>query len=205
MRCRIFIFLFTACTAGAQWRPPAVPLVAHDPYFSIWSLSDTLNGDATKHWTGKPNTLTAYARIDGKVYRIMGRDRGAQPELPQTRLQVLPTRTIYEFAGAGVTLGLTFFTPALPDDLDVLSRPLTYLEWSAQASDAREHEIAIYFDAASDLVVNTPDQPVLASRLQVDGLPVLRLGSREQPVLAKRGDDLRIDWGYLYLDRKSVV
>src|ERR1039458_2766915 len=98
MRCRIFIFLFSACAAGAQWRPPAVPLVTHDPYFSIWSMSNTLNGDATKHWTGKPNTLTAYARIDGKVYRIMGRDRGAQPELRQTRLQVLPMRTIYVFA-----------------------------------------------------------------------------------------------------------
>ncbi len=64
---------------------------------------------------------------------------------------------------------------------------------------AREHEVQIYFDAASDLVVNTPDQPVLAARYQLDGLPVLRMGSREQPVLAKRGDDLRIDWGYLYL------
>ena len=51
----------------------------------------------------------------------------------------------------------------------------------------------------SDLVVNTPDQPVLAARYQLDGLPLLRMGSREQPVLAKRGDDLRIDWGYLYL------
>src|SRR5471030_2406988 len=94
----------------APLRPPAVPLVAHDPYFSIWSMSDTLNGDATKHWTGKPNTITAYARIDGKSYRIMGRDRGNQVELAQKRLQVLPTRTIYEFAGAGVALALTFFT-----------------------------------------------------------------------------------------------
>ncbi len=188
-------------------RPPAVPLVAHDPYFSIWSLSDTLNGEATKHWTGKPNTITAYARIDGKSYRIMGRDRGNQPELPQKRLQVLPTRTIYDFSGAGVALTLTFFTPALPDDLDVLSRPLTYLEWSASSSDTRDHEVAIYFDASSDLVVNTPDQPTLAARVQIDGLPVLRLGGKEQPVLAKRGDDLRIDWGYLYLasDRAQGV
>ena len=180
--------------AVAEMRPPAVPLVAHDPYFSIWSMADHLNSDGTKHWTGKPNTLTAYARIDGKSYRIMGRERQAGNELAQTRLEVLPTRTIYEFAGAGAKVGLTFFTPALPDDLDVLSRPLTYLEWTAASGDGREHTVEIYFDAGGDLVVNTPDQPVLAARYQLDGFPLLRMGSREQGVLAKRGDDLRIDW-----------
>src|SRR6185369_16106470 len=162
-------------------------------------MADQLNSDGTKHWTGKPNTLTAYARIDGKSYRIMGRERQAGNELAQTRLEVLPTRTIYEFAGAGAKVGLTFFTPALPDDLDVLSRPLTYLEWTAASGDGREHTVEIYFDAGGDLVVNTPDQPVLAARYQLDGFPLLRMGSREQGVLAKRGDDLRIDWGYLYL------
>src|ERR1019366_6979443 len=99
-RCAVLLLL-GAFSATAQMRPPAVPLVAHDPYFSIWSMADRLNGDGTKHWTGKPNTLTAYARIDGKSYRIMGRDRQAGNELAQTRLEVLPTRTIYEFAGAG--------------------------------------------------------------------------------------------------------
>ena len=186
-------------SAMAQMRPPAVPLVAHDPYFSIWSMADRLNGEGTKHWTGKPNTLTAYARIDGKSYRIMGRDRQAGNELAQTRLEVLPTRTIYEFAGAGLKVGLTFLTPALPDDLEVLSRPLTYIEWTVSSSDGKEHDVALYFDAGSELVVNTADQPVWSSRFQLDGQPVLRMGSREQPVLAKRGDDLRIDWGYLYL------
>ena len=60
-----------------------------------------------------------------------------------------------------MSVGLTFFTPALPDDLDVLSRPLTYLEWKVASTDGADHDVAIYFDAGSDLVVNTHDQPVL--------------------------------------------
>ena len=141
-------------------RPPAVPLVAHDPYFSVWSMADRLNQDGTKHWTGKPNSLTALVRIDGKTWRVMGRDPQRTPALEQTRVEVLPMRTIYEFAGGGVKLTLTFFTPALPEDLDVRSRPLTYIEWNASATDGGEHTAAVYFEAASDLVVNTPDQPV---------------------------------------------
>lgn len=186
-------------------RPPAVPLIAHDPYFSIWSAADRLTDAPTTHWTGKPNSLSLAVRIDDKVYNLTGgggrggRGAPAANVLTQTSLQVLPTRTMYEFQGAGVNLSLTFLTPALPDDLDVLSRPLTYVTWSIASSDGKEHKAAVSLEAGSDLVVNTADQPVLASRFQVDGRAVLRMGSREQPVLAKRGDDLRIDWGYLYL------
>jgi len=194
---------FLTLAAPAQelppMRPPAVPLVAHDPYFSIWSMADRITADGTKHWTGKPNSLTALIRLDAKTYRLVGRDPQRVPAIEQTRLEVLPTRTIYEFAGSGVKVALTFFTPALPEDLDVLSRPLTYIEWSVEATDGREHTAAVYFEAGADLVVNTADQPVVWSRYQLDGQPVLRMGSREQAVLAKRGDDLRIDWGYLYL------
>ena len=190
-----------------ELRPPAVPLIAHDPYFSVWSMADHLTDANTSHWTGKPNTLAAFVRIDGKTFRVMGRDRQSGPVLEQKRLEVLPTRTIYEFAGSGITLGLTFFTPALPQDLEVLSRPLTYLDWQAAATDGKEHDVSIYFEAGPDLVVNTPDQSVDASRYRLDGQPVLRMGSREQPILGKRGDDLRIDWGYLYVaaDRSDGV
>jgi hypothetical protein len=173
--------------------------VAHDPYFSIWSMADRLTAENTRHWTGKPNTIAALARIDGKNYRVMGRDPQRTPALEQTRLEVTPTRTMYEFTGGGAKVGLTFFTPALPDDLDVLSRPLTYVEFTVASADGASHAVSIYFEAGADLVVNTPDQPVLASRYQVDGQPVLRMGSKDQAVLAKRGDDVRIDWGYLYL------
>jgi hypothetical protein len=212
---RRFRFVLLLCAASvcawtqglAPLRPPAVPLIAHDPYFSIWSSSDRLTDSGTVHWTGKPHSLSALVRIDGKTFRVMGRDRQPLTALEQTGVEVLPTRTVYGFSGSGVRMELTFLTPALPDDLDVLSRPLTYVAWSAASTDAKEHQIAIYFDAASDLVVNSIEQPALAARYRLHGQDVLRMGSREQPVLAKRGDDLRIDWGYLYLaaDRPDGV
>ena len=188
-----------ACASAENLRPPSVPLVTHDPYFSIWSPADKLTDADTVHWTGKPNRLTSLVRIDGKAFRLMGKDPAAIPPLLQTNLEVLPTRTIYTFAGAGIQLTLTFLTPALPDDLDGLSRPLTYLTFDARAADNATHDVAIYQDAAAEIAVNDPRQPVDCSKPGSEALEVLRIRSHEQPVLAKKGDDLRIDWGSLYL------
>ncbi|MGA1997234.1 MAG: DUF4965 domain-containing protein, partial [Bryobacteraceae bacterium] len=190
--------LFLGQTA-APLRPPAVPLVTHNPFFSVWSAADRLTDAATTHWTGKPNRLTALVRIDGKTFQAMGRERATAAVLEQKRLEVLPTRTIYDFSGQGIRLELTFFTPALPQDLDILSRPATYIEWTVSSTDGNPHKLELYFDAAADLVVNTPDQPVWWGRYSLDGQTVLRMGSREQALLKRRGDDVRIDWGYLYL------
>ncbi|MBS1873043.1 MAG: DUF4965 domain-containing protein [Acidobacteria bacterium] len=198
-----FAFILAAALSAAaqtaQFRPPAVPLIAHDPYFSVWSMADRLYDDDTRHWTGKPNTLIGLIQIDGTTYRVMGREPRNVNPLPQTSVEVLPTRTIYQFAGAGIRLQLTFLTPALPKDLDVQSRPLTYIVWDVSASDGREHDVRTYLDASSELAVNTPDQLTAWSRFRLNGQDVLRIGSRQQPVLEKVGDDLRIDWGYLYL------
>ncbi len=189
--------------SNSAFRPPAVPLVVHDPYFSIWSAADQLNGKRTEHWTGKANRLSAYLRVDGKMWQVMGRDGDSRKPrfglLQQTSVRVTPTRTLYQFEGAGVGLDLTFLTPALPEDLDVLSRPLTYLEWRVASRDGASHAVELLFDAAADTVVNSADEKVETSRYLMDGETVLRMGSQAQPVLTKAGDDLRIDWGYLYL------
>ena len=180
-------------------RPPAVPLIVHDPYFSVWSMADKLTDENTKHWTGTEQPLTSLIRVDGQTLRLMGNQPRTTPALPQKSVEVLPTRTTYIFEGAGIRLNLTFLTPAIASDIEVLSRPLTYVVWTATSTDAATHQVEVYFDASSAMAVNTPDQTVEWGRYRINGMNALRIGSEEQPVLAKDGDNLRIDWGYLYL------
>ncbi len=194
------VLTLLACSplgAAGPFQPRAVPLVTTDPYFSIWSFADRLTDDYTRHWTGTPQSLESMVRIDGVTYRLMGKTP-SEEALPQTGLTVYPTRTVYEFEGAGVQVKLTFLTPLLPDDLEVYSRPVTYLIWEIRATDGRAHAVSIFYANSAQLVVNTEDQPVGWSREKIADLDVLRMGTEEQPVLAKSGDNLRIDWGYLY-------
>lgn len=179
-------------------RPPAVPLVAHDPYFSIWSQGDKLTDVDTTHWTGKPHRLNCIVEIEGKPYRVIGGGWPQWPVLEQKSLTVLPTRTIYTFEGAGIALALTFMTPALPEDIDILSRPVTYLTFEFRSIDGKTREVGVHLQASAELVVNEPRQRVSASTNNWDNLAVASVGSTDQPVLSKKGDDLRIDWGYLY-------
>ncbi len=179
--------------------PPSTPLVACDPYFSIWSPGDKLTDVETTHWTGKKHPLTSLVCIDGRAHRIMGATPAAVPALAQKSLTVLPTRSIYTFEGAGIALKLTFTTPALPDDMAILSRPVTYLTYDFRATDGKEHEVSVYFGAGAELVVNTPDQTVSWSGDDIPGLTTVKMGSTAQRILSSKGDDHRIDWGYAYL------
>lgn len=198
------IFTTSQAASGESraFRPPAVPLVAVDPYFSVWSMADRLTDDATRHWTGAPMSLCGMARIDGKPYRFAGPVPSDVPAMDQTSLAVGPTRTVYVFEAAGIALTAAFITPLLLNDLDVVSRPASYVLFEAASTDGRSHDVSLYVDVTSEWAVNTPQQAVRWNRNHFAGprpLTVLRIGTQDQPVLQKSGDDLRIDWGYLYL------
>ena len=186
-----------AALGVAQQRPPAVPLIAHNPYFSVWSMADKLTDQDTKHWTGTPQPMVGLLRIDGKSYRFMGTQPRGVPAMEQTGLKVTPTHTIYTFEADQVRLTVSFFTPALPKDLDVLSRPVTYLTLSATGQGS--HEVSALVDVDPVIAVNTPDEAVTWGRSRAQGLTVLNVGSRDQRVLNRPGDNLRVDWGYFHL------
>ena len=185
--------------AALMGRVPAVPLVAHDPYFSIWSMANKLTDEPTKHWTGAEQPLTGLVRIDGKAFRFCGANPIDFPALPQVSNEITPTRSTYTFEGEGVRLKVNFLSPLLPDDIEVMSRPVTYISFEPSSLDGKTHRVAVYFDAEARLAVNTADQEVKSERADIKGLDTVRVGTIAQPILKKRGDNVRIDWGYAYL------
>lgn len=204
-RCLVLVVLcfgLVINTARAQsvLRPPSVPLVGCDPYFSIWSPSNKLADAATTHWTGRQHRLHSTVTIDGTKWRLMGPDPSDARPMLQRNVQVLPTRTIYEFAGAGIELTLTFTTPALPESIDLLSWPVTYVTYSAKSTDDKSHQVSVHFEADGEIAVNDASNQKFAwSTPQIEGLSVKSVGSETQAILGRSGDDLRIEWGYLYV------
>ena len=344
------LMMVSVCFAQS-FRPPAYPLVSHDPYFSIWSATDDLNASSTKHWTGVNHSLLGCIKVDGVVYRFLGDiekpytsilaagdelnyeaayteqqpsagwekasfndskwrkgkapfgdnasvdktiwttkdiwvrrvftinrqssrklylklqhddnvdiflngelvysvkgwtgkyiyvpipesiaqklnagknllavhventaggakldagiveepapDNTTKVKLAQQQSVVLnATQTIYQLVCGPVNLQLSFTSPLLPDDLNLLSRPVTYIHAAVQSNDGLAHNASLLLSASADIAANTPAQPVTTAQYNSHGLSILKAGTTAQPVLQKKGDDLRIDWGYMYL------
>jgi hypothetical protein len=199
----------TGISQISTFRPPSVPLVTHDPYFSIWSPSDRLTDQETVHWTGTRNPMHSMIRIDGQAFRVMGSIPTNLEPLRQTNLTVSPTRSVYEFANTKIRLTLTFMSPLLVKDLDVLSRPVTYISWNIVSADGQTHDIQLYFDCSSEITVSSTGQSVTWDKPAIQGLNTAKIGCIDQKPLNRSGDRISIDWGYAYLavpeDQKAVV
>ncbi len=355
-----FLWLFGACSGSnffiperqSDLRAPAYPLVTVDPYTSVWSFTDHLYDDPTRHWTGKRTSLVGALRVDGQLYRFMGQEelplqvliptattekweaaytekepaqnwmvptfddrtwqRGKSafgtPDMPflstswntqdiwirrtfdvtddlsarslfleyshddifelyingiqvvstgyiwrnnvlqelsdevkatlkpgknviaahchnrvgggyvdfglflkeenkicfdrpavQKSVQVLPTQTFYTFECGPVQLNLIFTAPLLMDNLDVMTRPVNYLSYQVESIDGEAHDVQIYIEATPEWAVDHSGQAV-ESTIGMNGkLIYAQTGTVEQPVLKKKGDNVRIDWGYFYL------
>jgi hypothetical protein len=85
------------------------------------------------------------------------------------------------------------------DSLDLLSRPVSYVDYTVSATDGKEHDVQVYLGASSALATNTGTQKVKIDQYKLNSRQIIKTGTIEQPVLQKTGDDLRIDWGHMYL------
>ena len=344
-----FTAFFTFNLNAQNLRPPAYPLITHDPYFSIWSEGDRLTDVATTHWTSKPQSMEGIIRVDGKVYQFLGAtpiqyksvlstgadanvsvkysfeaptgnwkesnyndskwqtgrlpfgshadrchlswtkggvwirrtfewdgktdpaalrlmlayndevevflngvpvfehhnvaedyrpysipakalqtlkkgqnlltiyclhtngncfiDAGLAQEIEtaslplaeQTNATLTATQTAYSFKAGGVTLNVKFLSPLLLNDLEVAARPVSYVTFSTHSDDSKPHEVQVFMGIAGTVATNLPKQEVMTQSGKGSGLQWVSIGTKEQPLLKKKGDDVRIDWGYAYL------
>ena len=182
-------------------RYPAVPLITVDPYFSIWSSSDKLYDDITRHWTGRRHNMLGLLEIDGIVYRFMGKARAdnrgvIEPDvIEQKSVKVYPMRTVYTFANTVAELEIEFMSPLLTDDLYLLSRPVSYISYKIRVTDGKEHNIKLYFGMDCEICTDKPSQIVKAQTYENGVL----CGRTEQDILCSAGDDKNIEWGYLHM------
>ncbi|MEO5593508.1 MAG: DUF4965 domain-containing protein [Chitinophagaceae bacterium] len=109
------------------------------------------------------------------------------------------TQTIYTFTCGKTDLTLSFTSPLLTSDLNLLSRPVTYINAAVKSNDGAAHDVQLYFGASTDIATNTASQEIKAEKYIARGLSILKAGTVAQPMLQKKGDDLRIDWGYMYV------
>ncbi|MBE2231442.1 MAG: DUF4965 domain-containing protein [Chitinophagaceae bacterium] len=349
--CFLFVMLVMSQLVSAQvTKAPAFPLITHDPYFSIWSVSDKLNESVTRHWTGAEHSLLGLLRVDGKLYNFLGQpaypvktivasgaempvdcryieskpgknwmkedfddakwkngnmpfgsgwennaatawkgneiwvrrtfelaeevtdqlllqlrhdddaevylngqqifsctdcytsdlkyftladrfrsllrkgknllaihctntggyawlDAGlaAKKLLPgiipaiQNGVEMTATKTKYGFQCGPVFLACDFVSPLLATDPDLLSRPVSYIHFTVQSLDEKKHDVSLYFLQSDDLARNKKPVPLKKTKGRAGNLQFIKTGTGEQPVLKTKGDDVRIDWGYVYL------
>jgi hypothetical protein len=127
------------------------------------------------------------------------KDKAVTEVAEQKSVELTATQTKYTLECGGVDLSLTFTSPLLMDDLDLLSRPVSYISVKTKPNDNKSHEVQVYFGASSAIASNESTEAMIAEKSSTSGLSFLKVGTQSQPVLEKKGDDIRIDWGYMYL------
>lgn len=343
--CFLFIVVLFTLHVKGQDKAPAYPLITHDAYFSIWSFDEKLNQSATKHWTGREQSLLGVLKVDNQFYRFLGKesknykvllaaaedekhkasyaftapsedwytstyddkdwkkgdapfgddhtantpwntkelyyrrtfnlrqisanqkylklshddnvvvylngkviyqkngwvheyqyikidqgalrngsntlaiyiknsnggrhlDAGIVEDIPEANTTLTAqqmdvkfeaTTTKYTFKCGGVNLNVSFISPLLLNDIKLTARPVSYINYDIKANDGKAHQVQLYFSASSTIASNDANQPMSASQSVIGNLAIQKTGTVEQAILKKKGDDIRIDWGYLYV------
>lgn len=150
------------------------------------------------------------AYVDFGIYTDSDQKELFAQTAKQNKVTLSATQTNYSFTCGPVDLSVQFVSPLLPDDLDLLSRPVSYINYEVKANDGNKHEVQLYFETTPEWAVNELSQEVKVTLGNTANVSFVKAGTVEQPILQKKGDNVRIDWGYVYLatpknDNSSVA
>lgn len=176
-------------------RAASIPLVLHDPFFSIWSSADYLYDEDPVHWSGARQKMRGYLSVDGEKYAFLG-DKDIFEALPQKSIDVTATSTEYVFENDKVQLKCRFTSPLLPDDMVLMSRPCTYIDVTVLKK--KETEVTLDFVLSADLVRQTKDG-IVGFDGKFNTISYSYMGRALQTPLGGSFDKTTIDWGYAYV------
>ena len=132
----------TPAAESHLFRPPAVPLVTHDPYLHLVPrrpphrlLAHSLDRTPARDAVHDPPRRTRRRREGLPAYRaapgLHPRDAPILFRGPSHHHHLYVRRARH--SGGGVNVTLSFCSPLLPDDLDLMS-PFTYITWQVNWS-----------------------------------------------------------------------
>lgn len=187
---------------------PDYPLFVKDPNFSIWCNAEELNSCAPQSWWGEEKPMCGFVKTHGKTYCFLGdsvhwKKFGILPA-KQVKLTLSAFTTDYEFALGNVTLSLRFVSPLLPQDENMLSAPICYMEYEVHGDD--NAEISLFVNrriAYNDIPANT-DTRVRGGKVSCDRFETSFLGLARQMPISSTGDMIGADWGYFYLTGETA-
>ncbi len=159
-----------------------------------------------KHFRAGKNVIAAHchnttggAFTDFGLYRKkMGLDKDVKVAV-QKDIDVMATSTYYTFECGPVELDLVFTAPMIIDNYDLLSSPINYISYQVRSTDGKAHDVQMMLTASPRIAQNRDFQHTRTSIEEHNGVRYAKTGTIEQPILAKSGDHICIDWGYLYL------
>ena len=161
--------------------------------------------DAIRKSLQKENNLIAIhcTNPKGNAWLDAGLGKQEAPQkielAKQLSVNVTATKTQYRFACGPVEVALDFLSPLLADDLDLLSRPVSYISFSTKSTDNKKHLVEIQFDVSTQIAAHQKKQQVDIINANPEENNLLKAGTTIQQILGRKGDDIRIDWGYAYL------
>ena len=169
------------------------------------NVMERISEEGKKHIRPGKNIIAAHCNdgggesfLDFGIWMRHDKEQKFAQTARQLSANVLPTQTFYTFECGGIQLDVIFTAPLLMDNLDLMSRPVNYITYQAKAVDGKDHQVSVYFEAGPQWAQDVIHQPVESNLIQDEKLHILTSGTKTQDILGRSGDNIRIDWGYVY-------
>ena len=183
-------------TLSKEIRLPAYPLVTIDPFFSIWSRSDTLNAADTTLWTGHRKRIVGKVSVDGREYTFLG--KGDDP-LPQLACTVDFTETTYVFGNAEIELTARFWGAHVLDKPELLFAPVSYIDIEVRSIGGGAHAVEVTIEVFDEIAKKNALAPCVFRIGKTDCAEFVTVRKKGARPIAYSGDHVVADWGEYFI------